>query len=132
VGISIEPKEWTKIRIIVAFEAEYYAYQGTLAATIRILRPDAEVVAAELERIDEVVKRFGPDIVIGSPFKDADLDGVRAWVELSLDPAQLTKVNVDGKYSEMFNPTLDKLLVIIEKVAQLTQTSDPCDSQRLT
>ena len=131
-GINIELKEWTEIRVIVAFEDEYRAYQGTLSAAIRILRPDAEVVAAELERLDEVVKRFAPDIVIGSPFKDADLDGVRAWIELSLNPAQLTKVNVDGKYSEMFNPTLDKVLVIIEEVAQLTQTSDPCDSQRLT
>lgn len=129
--IGIENEEWTEIRIIVAFEDEYRAYQGTLAAAIRILRPDAEVVAAELERIDEVAKRFGPDLVIGSPLKDTDLDGVRAWIELSLDPAQLTKVNVDGKYSEMINPTLDKLLVIFEEVAQLTQTSDRCDSERL-
>jgi hypothetical protein len=132
VSISIERKEWTKIRIIVAFEADYYAYRGTLAASIRILCPDADVVAAELEGLDEVVERFGPDIVIGSPLKGADLDGVRAWIELSLNPAQLTKVNVDGNLSEMLNPTLDKLLVIIEEVAQLTQTSHPCDSQMPT
>jgi hypothetical protein len=124
VSVSIENGEWTEIKIIVAFEDEFRAYQGTLAAAIRILRPEAEVVTAEPEKISGVAKRFGPDIIIGSPCKDADLEGVPAWIELSLDPAQLTKVNVDGEYSEMANPTLDKLLAIIEKVAQLTRTRD--------
>jgi hypothetical protein len=124
VSVSIENGEWTEIKIIVAFEDEFRAYQGTLAAAIRRLRPEAEVVTAEPEKISGVAKRFGPDIIIGSPCKDADLEGVPAWIELSLDPAQLTKVNVDGEYSEMANPTLDKLLAIIEKVAQLTRTRD--------
>jgi hypothetical protein len=124
VSVSIENGEWTEIKIIVAFEDEFRAYQGTLAAAIRILRPEAEVVTAEPEKISGVAKRFGPDIIIGSPCKDADLEGVPAWIELSLDPAQLTKVNVDGEYSEMANPTLDKLLAIIEKVAQLNRTRD--------
>jgi hypothetical protein len=124
VSISLANEEWTEIKIIIAFEDEFRAYQSTLAATIRLLRPDAEVVTAEPEKISGVAKRFGPDIVIGSRCKDADLEGVPAWIELSLDPAQVTKVNVDGEYSEMANPTLDKLLAIIEEVAHLTQTSN--------
>lgn len=123
-SISIENEEWTEIKIIVAFEDEFYAYQGTLAAAIRILCPEAEVMTAEPEKLSRVAKHFGPDIVIGNPCKDTDLEGVPAWIELSLDPAQLTKVNVDGEYSEMVNPTLDKLLAIIEEVAQLTRTRD--------
>ena len=122
--ISFENEEWTEIKIIVAFEDEFRAYQGTLAAAIRILRPEAEVMTAEPEKISWVAKRFLPDIVIGSPYKDTDLEGVSAWIELSLDPAQVTKVNVDGQYSEIANPTLDKLLAIIEEVALLTRTSD--------
>ncbi|HET7271337.1 MAG TPA: hypothetical protein VFI90_09655 [Rubrobacter sp.] len=123
-SLSIENEEWTEIRIIVAFEDEFHAYQGTLAAAIRILRPEVEVVTAQPEKISWVAKRFGPDIVIGNPCKDTDLEGVPAWIELSLDPAQLTKVNVDGEYSEIANPTLDKLLAIIEEVAQLTRVRD--------
>jgi hypothetical protein len=52
-----------RVKIIVALEDEYRAYHGALAATIRILRPDAELVTAELEKISRVVKRFGPDII---------------------------------------------------------------------
>ena len=114
----------TGIKIIIGFDDEYHAYRETLAATIRILRPEAEVMTVEQEKIGAVVKRFGPDIVIGGQFKDGVLDDVRAWIELALDPTQSTKVRVDGQYSEVVNPTLDKLLVIIEEVAQLKRMGD--------
>ena len=82
------------------------------------------MTTAEPEKIYWVAKRFSPDIVIGSLHKDTVLDGVPAWIDLSLDPAQVTRVNVDGEYSEIANPTLDKLLAIIEEVARLTRTGD--------
>ena len=117
--MSVCPQpERTGIKIIIVFDDEYRAYRGTLAAAIRILRPEAEVMAVEPEKTGGVVKRFGPDIVIGDQFKDGDLEDVRAWIELALDPTQSTKVKVDGQYSEVANPTLDKLLAIIEEVAQ--------------
>jgi hypothetical protein len=124
VSINTANEEWTEIKVIIAFENEFRAYQETLAATIRILRPEAEVTTAEPEKISWVAKRFSPDIVIGNPCKDTDLEGVPAWIDLSLDPAQVTRVNVGGECSEIANPTLDKLLAIIEEVAQLTRTGD--------
>jgi hypothetical protein len=120
VSVSIEQKERTEIRIIVAFEDEYHAYQETLAATIRILRSDAEVVTTEPRKLGALAKHFAPDIVIGSRCNDTELEGVPAWIELSLDPAQATKIYMDGKHSEMVNPTLDKLLSIIEEASQIT------------
>ena len=119
-----EHERKTGIKILVAFDDAYRAYQGTLVATIRIRRPDVEVMAVGPEKISEVAKRFDPDIVIGGPFKDEDLDDMRVWIELALDPSQSTKVLVDGQYSEITNPTLDKLLVIIEEVAQRKRTGD--------
>jgi hypothetical protein len=123
VHISIQ-HERTGVKIMVLFEDEYRAYRGALAATIRILRPNSEVVTAEPGKIGGVVERFGPDIVIGSRFEDEDLDGVRAWIKFSLDPTQSTKVRVRGEYSEMINPTLDKLLAIIDDVEPLTRVGD--------
>jgi len=124
VSTEIERKRTTGIKILVAFDDDYRAYQGTLAATIRILRPDGEVMAVEPEKMRGVAKRFGPDIVISSRFYDEDLGDVRAWIKLALDPTQSTEVRVDGQHSEMINPTLDKLLVIIEEVAQRKRTGD--------
>ena len=67
-----------------------------------------------------MVEKCNPDIVIGSGFDEEDMRDVHAWVGLSLDPAESTRVSVCGDYSEIVNPTLDKLLVIIEKVEQQT------------
>ena len=67
-----------------------------------------------------MVERFEPDIVIGSGFDEEDMQSVPGWVGLSLDPASSTRVSVCGNYSETVNPTLDKILDIIEEVEQHT------------
>jgi hypothetical protein len=109
-----------EIKIIVTFEATFRAYQGALAAAIKILRPDLEVKTVEPEELRGMVERFEPDMIIGSGFDEEDMRGVPAWVGLSLDPASSTRVSVRGNYSEIVNPTLDKLLEIIEEVEQHT------------
>ena len=109
-----------KIKILITFEDTYYAYQGALAAAINILRPEVEVKTVEPEELRGMVERFEPDMVIGSGFNEENMRGVPAWVGLSLDPASSTRVNVCGNYSEIVNPTLDKLLEIIEEVEQHT------------
>ncbi len=107
-----------QIKIVITFEDTYRAYQGALKAAIKILRPDVEVKTVEPEELAGLVKRFVPDLVIGSGFDEEDMRGVPGWVGLSLDPAMSTRVSVWGNYSEMVNPTLDKILVIIEEVEQ--------------
>lgn len=82
------------------------------------------MVTAETHEIRGIVEGSGPDIVICSLPNDGDADCVRAWIELSLDPTQPTKVRVDREYSEMINPTLDALLVIIDEVEKLIRTRD--------
>jgi hypothetical protein len=39
------------VRILVSFEPAYRAYQGVIAASIRILRPHAQVETAELDAL---------------------------------------------------------------------------------
>lgn len=115
-------QERTRLKILVAFEEEFCAYRQTLAATIGILRPEAEVTTAEPEEVGGLVERSDPDIVICSRPKHRN--GVRAWIELPIDPTQPTKVRVDGRYSEMINPTLDAILAIVDEVERLTRTND--------
>ena len=109
-----------RIRILVAFEEDYRAYRDALSAAVKILRPDVEVMTVEPGKVAGAARRFAPDIVIGNGFEEADLEGVAAWVELPVNPTRSTRVNIDGDYSEMVNPTLDELLVAIEEVAQLS------------
>ena len=115
---GIEQERTDEIRIIVSFEDCFHAYQGTLVAAFKILRPDVEVMTVEPGEIGEAVQWFNPHVVIGSPFQEADVEDVPTWVRLSPDPTRTSTVKVNGDYSEMVNPTFDKLLVIVEKVTQ--------------
>jgi hypothetical protein len=111
-----------EIKIIITFEDTFRAYQGSLAAAIKILRPDVEVKTVELGELHEMVEGFEPDIVIGSGFDEEDVRRVPSWVGLTLDPASSTRICIHGNYSETVNPTLDKILAIIEEVKQHAQS----------
>jgi len=100
---------------LIAFEPEYRAYQGVIAAAIRVLRPHIEVETTDLDALEEEIQRLDPQLVICSRSNAADLSDRLAWVELSMDPMQPTRVSIGGRYSERTNPTLEGLLEVIDE-----------------
>jgi hypothetical protein len=120
-GSCLRHKDVPEIKIIITFEDTFHAYQGALAAAIKILRPDVEVKTIELEGLHEMVKGFEPDIVLGSGFDEEEVRDVPSWIGLTLDPDRPTRICVHGIYSEIVNPTLDKTLAIIEEAEQHTR-----------
>lgn len=112
------------MRILVSLEPAYLAYQGVLAASIRILRPHAEVETAALDALGEVVERFDPELVICSRPNTVDPGGRIAWVELSTEPTRPSKVCLGGRYSELRNPTLEVLLAVLDEVDQLVRMNN--------
>ena len=108
------------MRILVCLENDYRTYREVIAACIQILRPHAEVVTARLDVLEEKVRRFDPHLVICSLPATAGHGDIVCWVELSLEsPTQPSVVCIDGRYSEHSNPTLEKLLRVLEEVEQL-------------
>ncbi|CAA9399400.1 MAG: hypothetical protein AVDCRST_MAG03-1117 [uncultured Rubrobacteraceae bacterium] len=110
------------MRILVAFEPEYQAYQGVMVASVRILRPHAKVESATLDRLGDEVKRFDPHLVICSQPNTVDPGGKIAWVELSIHSTRPSKICVGGRYSESVNPALETLLAIVDEVEELMRT----------
>ena len=108
------------MRILVCLENDYRTYREVIAACIQILRPHAQVVTAQLDALKEEVRRFDPHLVICSLPATAGYGGILCWVELSLESSiQPTVVCIDGRYSEHDNPTLEKLLKVLDEVEQL-------------
>ena len=87
-----------------------------IAAALRILRPDAKVQSAALERLEEELGRFDPQVVICNGHKDLEPDGSRAWIELSMDPTLPAKISVGGRYVERTNLSVEALLEVIDEV----------------
>jgi len=101
-------------------ENDYRTYREVIAACIQILRPHAQVVTAQLAVLKEEVRHFDPHLVICSLPATVGYGDILCWVELSLESSiQPTVVCIDGRYSEHDNPTLEKLLKVLDEVEQL-------------
>ena len=95
-----------------------------IAASIRILCPNAEVETVTLDALGEEVKRFDPELVICSRPNTVDPGGRIAWIELSIDSTRPSKVCVGRRYSEPTNPTLEVLLAVIDELEEISQTNN--------
>jgi hypothetical protein len=71
------------------------------------------VRCASFETLEEELERFDPQVIICSGHKDLESNSSRAWIELSLDPTQPTKISVGGRYLERINPSVSELLEIV-------------------
>ena len=115
----------SKMRILVSFEPEYRAYQGAIAASIRILRPHAEVQTTMPDALGEEVERLDPELVICTRPNTVDPGRRPAWVVLPTDPTQPARICIGGRYSERANPTVEVLLGIVDEVEeQLAEVGD--------
>jgi hypothetical protein len=112
------------MRILISFEAAYLAYQGVIAASIRILRPHTEVETTTLDALGEEVECFDPELVICSRPNTVNPGGSLAWIELSIDSTRPSKVCVGGRYSESTNPTLEVLLAVIDEVEEFIRVNN--------
>jgi hypothetical protein len=100
----------------VAFEDNYEVYRETIAAVLRILRPESKVKSTTLEALEGELERFDPEVVICSSHKEGEPGTRLAWIELPVDPILPTKIRVDGHFLERTNPTVEELLEIIDEV----------------
>jgi F420-dependent methylenetetrahydromethanopterin dehydrogenase len=115
-GVGLTPIGGADIHILVALEDDYRAYRETIAAVLRVLRPHAEVKSTTLEALEDELERFDPQVVICGGHEGAEPDGRPAWIELSLDPTQPTKISVGGRYLERTDPSVEELLDVIDEV----------------
>ena len=99
----------------MALEDDYRAYRETIAVGLQILRPDIKAEAVALEALEEELERFDPQVVICSGHEEVESEGIFAWIELSLELTQPTKISVGERYLERTNPTLKELVEIIHQ-----------------
>jgi hypothetical protein len=105
-----------EIRVLVAFEESYRTYRDTIAAAVRILRPETEVKSTTLEELEGELERLDPEVVICSRHKEVESGTRLASIELSMNPTIPTKMSVGGRHFERTNPKVEELLEVIEEI----------------
>jgi hypothetical protein len=104
------------MRVLVTLEDDYRAYREMIATVLGVLRPGAEVETTPIETLKEELERFAPQVVICGGHEDVEPDCRPAWIELSLDPTQPTKISVGGRYLERINPGVEALVETIDEL----------------
>jgi hypothetical protein len=112
------------MRLLLAFEEEYRVYRDVTVGVIRVLRPHVEVSIAVLEELGERIEAFDPHLVICARTNSTDPDGRAAWIELSVDPLQPTKICVGGHRSEQTNPSVEALIAVLDEAEALVEAGE--------
>jgi hypothetical protein len=108
-------------RVLVALEDEYPAYREVLAASVKSMRPGAQVATTLPALIEEEAARSDPQVIICGSSGAADPGNVTTWIGLSTDPSLPTVVRLGECRFEQNNLTLDALLAIVDETGRLAE-----------
>jgi hypothetical protein len=109
------------LRILLANEPR--SYRETLAAALRILKPNIEVFVVDPDELDAEVERLSPQVVICSRATPIVKARSLAWVELYPEHGSVSVVSVGGKGSTIAGIGLGDLLMVIERTETLARES---------
>lgn len=107
------------MRLLVAFEDEYRAYQGAISSAIQVLRPGVQVQTTDVDFLKEALVRFAPHAVICSRPEGPEPGGRTAWIELPPEPDRTAVARLGGRRFELDNPSLETVLEIVDEAERL-------------
>ena len=70
------------------------------------------------------VAYFDPHLVITSQPSSTNHNGRLSWIQLSVNPNELSLMYVDGNQWESLNPSLEELLEAIDEVERVVRTTN--------
>lgn len=113
----------TEMRLLVAFEDEYRAYQGAISSAIQVLRPGVKVESIGADALTEGLARFAPQAVICSRPEGRAPAGRVAWIELPPEPGQTACARLGDSRFELDNPSLEKVLEVVDRAELLLRNN---------
>ena len=104
------------MRVLVSFEEESHVFMEAMADAIRVLRPNVEVATANADELETAVKRLDPHLVICSPsLLHNPVDNRLACIELSPELDRSSRFRIGERRWESTNPTLGKILRVVDE-----------------
>lgn len=103
------------MRIVVANDP--LAYRDVIGSTVRVLRPDVDVIAVAPDELETAVLDYLPDLVVCSRLTSAVVARVRAWIMLYPDGASSATISVDGERTTVADIDFPGVLAAIDRAA---------------
>ena len=106
-------------RVVVGNEPRFY--REALAAALRLLRPDLEIILTEPADLDEEFGRGGAHLVVCSHLGPTVQDQALAWILLYPDAENRAEVCIAGHERSVAGIEITDLLAIINEVERLVR-----------
>jgi hypothetical protein len=107
------------MRVLIAFEDDYRIYREMIAAAIEMVRPRVEVLTTEVNKLETEATHFVPDLIICSVPRIVNHISARAWIQLSPDPQQWTRIWIEERYEEALDPGMGDIVSAVDEVGKL-------------
>jgi hypothetical protein len=119
-----ETGETIEIRVLLAFEERHGTYMDAIRTAIRQCRPHAEVMVTVLEALEGEIERLEPHLLVCEPpIPENPTDMLLAFIELSIEPSQLSRFRVGQRRWESLNPGIDELMTVVADTERLLSPS---------
>jgi len=101
------------MRIVVANDP--LAYRDVIGSTVRVLRPDVDVVTVAPDELEKAMLDSAPDLVVCSRLTAAVDARARAWIMLYPDGASGATISVAGERTTVADIDFLGLLTAIDR-----------------
>jgi hypothetical protein len=115
-----ENTEKLEMKILLAFQHKHTTHMDAVQSSIRRHHPQSEVLAIDLEALEEEIDRFKPHLLVCEPPVSDNLGNkVPAFIELSIEPSQLSRFCVGRRRWESLNPGIEELMAVVAATEKL-------------
>jgi hypothetical protein len=90
------------------------AYRETIAVAIGMLCPDARIIVADPEKVDEFVTTYHPQVVLCSHLTPMIEAHVPTWAILYPDGSENALLHMDGQRSRVPNIELNGIVRLVD------------------
>jgi hypothetical protein len=77
------------------------------------------VVSTEVNKLETEASLFVPDLIICSVPRIVNHVSALAWIQLSPDPQQRTRIWIDERYEEALDPGIGDIVSVVDEVGML-------------
>jgi hypothetical protein len=116
------------MRLLIAYEDSHNVYSEAIEKAIGASRPHLQIKAVRISELEAQIEHFEPHMVLCERPKPARSGGTGAWVKHSYEPSEASEVCLDGRRWELENPSLEKLLEIIDETEELVRSGRDLES----
>lgn len=118
-GFVYAERKVRNVRILVANSPRMYREALAIAVLKRF--PDAEMIVASPQALDEQAKRFSPHVVVRNDDVEnvGAMESVVCWMGMRIGDSVDARISMGGRVAQLHDATMEDVLETLDEAAEL-------------